>query len=84
MHLLFLQLLHEFNNLEGKDNMLETMKANWKRVCESLKSDSSMSSYTEEKEVIQKIENVYHRKSASPININEVTLNNAHQVASIF
>ena len=72
-----MQLLHEFNNLEGKD-MLETMSTNWKRVCDKLQSDRDESSswiYTEEKKVLQLIEkNVYHRKTASPIIISEVAI----------
>lgn len=77
IHALFkkMQLLHEFNNLEGKD-MLETMNTNWKRVCDKLQSDRDESSswiYAEEKKVLQIIEkNVYHRKTASPVIIAEV------------
>lgn len=68
-----LQLLYEFNSLEEKD-MLETMKTNWKRVCEKL-GDSDSIIYEEEKKVIQKVErNVYHRKGISPIVIEEVCL----------
>ena len=67
-----LQLLHEFNNLEGKD-MLETMKFNWKRVCQQLKSHVECTESVEEREVLLKIEkNVYHRKTASPVVITEV------------
>ncbi len=53
--------------------MLETMKTNWKRVCEQLKDDSELSSFAEEKKVLLTIEkNVYHRKTASPVIIAEV------------
>ncbi len=44
--------------------MLETIKANWKRVCVQLKSEDESSPYAEEKKVLLKIENnVYHRKT---------------------
>ena len=53
--------------------MLETMKANWKCVCEQLKSNSE--SIAEEKKVLLKIEkNVYHRKNASPVVMTEVCI----------
>ncbi len=53
--------------------MLETMKTNWKRVCEQLKSEDESSPYADEKKVLLRIEkNVYHRKTASPVVIAEV------------
>lgn len=40
--------------------MMETMKLNWKRVCQQLKSDVECTESVEEKEVLLKIErNVY-------------------------
>ena len=53
--------------------MLETIKANWKRVCVQLKSEDESSPYAEENKVLLRIEkNVYHRKTASPIAFAEV------------
>ena len=69
-----MQLLHEFNNLEGKD-MMETMKTNWRQICEQLKSTSESDPTAEEKNVLLKVEkNVYHRKTASPVVIEEVCI----------
>ena len=73
-----LQLLHELNSTEGKD-MVETMKFNWKRICQQLKSDKECTESVEERKVLLKIEkNVYHRKTASPVVITEVCLPHAH------
>ena len=67
-----LELLHEFNVMEGKD-MLETVKANWERVCEQLNGISGSSSYIDEKNVLAKIvRNVYHKKPVSAVVIEEV------------
>ena len=53
--------------------MLETMKLNWKQVCEQLLSVPDTATYAEEKAALLKIEkNVYHRKTASPVVIKEV------------
>lgn len=55
--------------------MLETMKVNWKCVCEQLKSNSESTLSAEETKVLLKIEkNVYHRKSASPVVMTEVCI----------
>ena len=55
--------------------MLETMKTNWKQICEQLKSDSESAPAAEEKKVLLKVEkNVYHRKTTSPIVIAEVCI----------
>ena len=55
--------------------MMETMKANWKQICEKLKTASESDPAGEEKNVLLKIEkNVYHRKTASPIVIVEVCI----------
>lgn len=55
--------------------MMETMKFNWNRVCQQLKSDVECTESVEEREVLLKIEkNVYHRKTASPVVITEVCI----------
>ena len=58
-----IQLLHEFNSMEGKD-MLDTMKTNWKQICDQLNTDSEYASAVGENEVLLKVENIYHRKTA--------------------
>lgn len=48
------------------------MKYNWQKVCERL-GESTEPQYIQEKMVLNSIEkNVYHRKSVSPVVIEEV------------
>ena len=54
--------------------MLDTMKTNWKQICDQLNTDSELASAAGEKKVLLKVENVYHRKTASPIVIAEVCI----------
>ena len=55
--------------------MLETMKTNWKQICEQLESDSESAPAAEEKKVLLKVgKNVYHRKTVSPIVIAAVCI----------
>ena len=53
--------------------MMETMRMNWERVCEQLGGISGSPSYIDEKNILAKIvKNVYHRKTASAVVIEEV------------
>jgi hypothetical protein len=45
------------NSMEGKD-MLETMKTNWKQICEQLNCDSELAPAAGEKKVLLKVEKI--------------------------
>ena len=40
--------------------MLDTMKTNWKQICDQLNTDPELASAAGEKKVLMKVENIYH------------------------